>query len=319
MEIIYKLDKIKLKSSVITIGSYDGIHRGHFHIINKVNSISNQLKISSVVITFDPHPRNLIGNPKEKVKLLMSLEKKIELIKNMSIDYLVILKFDTNLMNMDAEEFLKKILIKNFNPKCIVSGLNHTFGHNKSGDIKYLNKFCKKNDIAMEVVGPLKDGEMIISSTNIRNLIDNGFIRRANYELGSMYGFYSKVVSGTGRGKKLNYPTANLRPVDKDQLLPKIGVYFTRCIINGLSCYGMCNFGFRPTFEESDLVLEVHLFDEVLYDLYGYCIWIEFLERVRDEIKFSSVEELIKQLEKDKSNCLLLKYKYELGEEDAYI
>ena len=319
MEIIYKLDKIKLKSSVITIGSYDGIHRGHFHIINKVNSISNQLKISSVVITFDPHPRNLIGNPKEKVKLLMSLEKKIELIKNMSIDYLVILKFDTNLMNMDAEEFLKKILIKNFNPKCIVSGLNHTFGHNKSGDIKYLNKFCKKNDIAMEVVGPLKDGEMIISSTNIRNLIDNGFIRRANYELGSMYGFYSKVVSGSGRGKKLNYPTANLRPVDKDQLLPKIGVYFTRCIINGLSCYGMCNFGIRPTFEESDLVLEVHLFDEVLYDLHGHCIWIEFLERVRDEIKFSSIEELIKQLEKDKSNCLALKYKYELGEEDAYI
>ena len=319
MEIIYELDKIKLKSSVITMGSYDGIHRGHFHIINKVNSISNQLKISSVVITFDPHPRNLIGNPKEKVKLLMSLKKKIELIKSMSIDYLVILKFNANLMNMDAEKFLKKILIKNFNPKCIVSGLNHTFGHNKSGDIKYLNKFCKKNDIALEIVGPLKDGEKIISSTNIRNLIENGFMRRANYELGSMYGFYSKVVSGSGRGKKLNYPTANLRPVDKDQLLPKIGVYFTRCIINGLSRFGMCNFGVRPTFGESDLVLEVHLFDEKLQDLYGDCIWIEFLERVRDETKFSSVEELVKQLEKDKSNCLLLKCKYELGEEDAYI
>ena len=160
---------------------------------------------------------------------------------------------------------------------------------------------------------------MVISSTNIRNLIENGFIRRANYELGSMYGFYAKVVSGSGRGKKLNYPTANLLPVDKDQLLPKIGVYFTRCIINGLSRYGMCNFGVRPTFGESDLVLEVHLFNEELYDLYGNCIWIEFLERVRDEIKFSSIEELIKQLENDKSNCLLLKYKYELGEEDAYI
>ena len=98
-------------------------------------------------------------------------------------------------------------------------------------------------------------------------IFKNGFIKRANYELGSMYGFYSKVVSGSGRGKKLNYPTANLRPVDKDQLLPKIGVYFTRCIINGLSRYGMCNFGIRPTFEESDLVLEVHLFDEELHDL----------------------------------------------------
>ena len=319
MEILYKLDNTKLKSSVITIGSYDGIHRGHFHIINKVNSISNQLKTNSVVITFDPHPRNLIGHPKEKVKLLMSLDKKIELIKSMSIDYLVILKFNTNLMSMDAERFLKKILIKNFNPKCIVSGMNHTFGHNKSGDIKYLNKFCKNNNIALEVVEPLKDGEMSISSSNIRNLIENGFIRRANYELGSMYGFYAKVVSGSGRGKKLNYPTANLRPVEKDQLLPKIGVYFTRCIINGLSRYGMCNFGVRPTFGGSDLVLEVHLFDEKLYDFYGDCIWVEFLERVRDEIKFSSVEELIKQLEKDKSNCLLLKCKYELGEEDAYI
>ncbi len=318
MEILYEIDKIKLKSSVATMGSYDGIHRGHFHIINKVNSISNQLNTRSVVITFDPHPRNLIGNPKEKVKLLMSLEKKIELIKSFSIDYLIILKFDTTLMKMNAEEFLKNILIKNFNPKCIVSGKNHTFGYKKSGDINYLRNFCMANNIALEIVKPLKDGEMFISSTNIRNLIENGFIRRANYELGSMYGFYAKVVSGSGRGKKLKYPTANLLPVEKDQLLPKIGVYFTRCFINGLSRYGMCNFGFRPTFEENDLVLEVHLFDKELNDLYDDCIWIEFLERVRDEIKFSSAKELIKQLEKDESNCLSLKYKYELGEEDAY-
>ena len=319
MEILQKLDNIKLISSVVTIGSYDGIHRGHFHIINKVISISNQLNTSSVVITFDPHPRNLIGNPKEKVKLLMSLDRKIELIKSMSIDYLVILKFNTRLMNMEAEEFLKKILIKNFNPKCIVSGMNHTFGHNKSGDINYLKKFCTNNNIGLEVVKPLKDGEMSISSTNIRSLIENGFIRRANYELGSMYGFYAKVVRGSGRGKKLKYPTANLMPVEKDHLLPKIGVYFTKCIINGLSRYGMCNFGYRPTFGDSDLVLEVHLFDEKLNDLYGLIIWIEFLERVRDEIKFSTKIDLIKQLKKDKSNCLLLKYKYELGEEDAYI
>ena len=318
MEILYKIDKIKLKSSVTTMGSYDGIHRGHFHIINKVHSISNQLNTSSVVITFDPHPRNLIGKPKEKVKLLMSLEKKIELIRSFSIDYLVILKFDTNLMNMDAEVFLNKILVENFNPRCIVSGKNHTFGHKRSGDISYLKKFCEANNIALEVVKPLMNGEMIISSTNIRNLIENGFIRKANYELGSNYGFYAKVISGSGRGKKLQYPTANLLPVDKDQLLPKIGVYLTRCIINGLSRYGMCNFGVRPTFGEGDLVLEVHLFDEELNDLYDECIWVEFLERVRDEIKFSSVEKLIEQLEKDKSNCLSLKYKYELGEEDAY-
>ena len=318
MEILYEIDKIKLKSSVTTMGSYDGIHRGHFQILNKVNSISNQLNISSVVITFDPHPGNLVGKPKEKVKLLMSLEKKIETIKSFSIDYLVILKFDTNLMNMDAEVFLKNILIKNFSPTYIVSGENHTFGHKKSGDISYLRKFCKVNNIVLEVVKPLMDDEVIISSTNIRNLIKNGFIRRANYELGSNYGFYAKVISGSGRGKKLQYPTANLLPVEKDQLLPKIGVYLTRCIINGLSRYGMCNFGLRPTFGEGELVLEVHLFDEEQNDLYDDCIWVEFLERVRDEKKFSSVEKLVEQLERDKSNCLSLKYKYELGEKDAY-
>ena len=318
MEILYEIDKIKLKSSVTTMGSYDGIHRGHFQILNKVNSISNQLNISSVVITFDPHPRNLVEKPKEKVKLLMSLKNKIETIKSFSIDYLVILKFDTNLMNMDAEVFLKNILIKNFSPTYIVSGENHTFGHKKSGDISYLRKFCKVNNIVLEVVKPLMDDEVIISSTNIRNLIKNGFIRRANYELGSNYGFYAKVISGSGRGKKLQYPTANLLPVEKDQLLPKIGVYLTRCIINGLSRYGMCNFGLRPTFGEGELVLEVHLFDEEQNDLYDDCIWVEFLERVRDEKKFSSVEELIEQLERDKSNCLSLKYKYELGEKDAY-
>ena len=318
MEILYEVGKNKLKSSVITMGSYDGIHRGHFHIINKVSSISNQLNTSSVVITFDSHPRNLVGNPKEKVKLLMSLKKKIELIKSFSIDYLVILKFDTNLMSMDAEVFLKDILIKNFNPKCIVSGKNHTFGHNRSGDVNYLRKFCLVNDIALEVVEPLVENEIIISSTNIRNLIENGFIRRANYELGSIYGFYAKVISGSGRGKKLQYPTANLIPVEKDQLLPKIGVYLTRCIINGLSHYGMCNFGVRPTFGEGELVLEVHLFDEEQNDLYDDCMWVEFLERIRDEKKFSSVEKLVEQLERDKSNCLSLKYKYELGEKDAY-
>ena len=318
MEILYDINKIKLKSSVTTIGSYDGIHRGHIDIINKVNSISNQINTSSVVITFDPHPGNLIGKTKEKVELLMSLEKKIETIKSFAIDYLVILKFDNNLMNMDAEAFLKKILINNFNPKCIVSGKNHTFGYKRSGDINYLKKFCRVNDIALEIVKPIMDGEKIISSTNIRNLIKNGFIGTANNELGSSYGFYAKVISGSGRGKKMQYPTANLMPVEKDQLLPKIGVYLTRCIINGLSRYGMCNFGMRPTFGEGELVLEVHLFDEELDDLYDDYILVEFLERVRDEIKFSSAEKLIEQLEKDKSNCLSLKYKYELGEKDAY-
>ena len=139
-------------------------------------------------------------------------------------------------------------------------------------------------------------------------------MRRANYELGSIYGFNAEVVRGAGRGKRLNFPTANLIPLEKKQLLPKNGVYFTRCIINGLNHYGMCNFGIRPTFGENDLVLEVHLLDEASENLYDSCIWIEFLERIRDEKKFPSAKELIKQLKKDEEICLSLKYKYQLGE-----
>ena len=315
MEIYRNLDNFKrLDSSVLTIGSYDGIHRGHFHIINKVKSIANSFSTKSVVITFNPHPRNIVNRKENNIKLLMSLDRKIELFEKLSIDILVILDFSLNLMRMEAEDFLKTIIIDNLNPKCIVSGKNHTFGFRRSGNADFLKKFCKANDISLKVVTSLKDGEMGISSTNIRNLIESGFIRRANYELGSFYGFYANVVNGAGRGKKLKYPTANLVSIEKDQLFPKKGVYFTRCIINGLNHYGMCNFGVRPTFAENNLVLEVHLLDGLSNDLYGYCIWIEFLERIRDEKKFPSAKDLIKQLKKDEKNCLSLKYKYELGE-----
>ena len=315
MEIYRNLDNFKrLDSSVITIGSYDGIHRGHFHIINKVKSIANSFSTKSVVITFNPHPRNIVNRQENNIKLLMSLDRKIELFEKLSIDMLVILDFSLNLMRMEAEDFLKTIIIDNLNPKCIVSGKNHTFGFKRSGNADFLKKFCKVNDISLKVVTSQKDGEMGISSTNIRNLIEGGFIRRANYELGSFYGFYANVVNGAGRGKKLKYPTANLVSIEKDQLFPKKGVYFTRCIINGLNHYGMCNFGVRPTFAENNLVLEVHLLDVLSNNLYGNCIWIEFLERIRDEKKFPSAKDLIKQLKKDEKNCLSLKYKYELGE-----
>ena len=315
MEVYRNLDNFKrLDSSVLTIGSYDGIHRGHFHIINKVKSIASSFSTKSVVITFNPHPRNIVNRQENNIKLLMSLDRKIELFEKLSIDMLVILDFSLNLMRMEAEDFLKTIIIDNLNPKCIVSGKNHTFGFKRSGNADFLKKFCKVNDISLKVVTSQKDGEMGISSTNIRNLIEGGFIRRANYELGSFYGFYANVVNGAGRGKKLKYPTANLVSIEKDQLFPKKGVYFTRCIINGLNHYGMCNFGVRPTFAENNLVLEVHLLDVLSNNLYGNCIWIEFLERIRDEKKFPSAKDLIKQLKKDEKNCLSLKYKYELGE-----
>ena len=315
MEVHYGLSTFKkLGSSVITIGSYDGIHRGHFQLINKVKSLAVLNGLKSVLITFNPHPRSVINKKEGTINLIMSLDRKIEILSEMGLDILVVLEFDLSLMMIEAKTFLDNIVVKYFSPLTIIAGENHAFGFKRTGDIKFLGDYCKNNNIQFEIVEPLKDSEIIISSTNIRKLIDSGYIRRANYELGSIFGFYAKVVSGSGRGHKLKYPTANLVSVDKNQLHPKKGVYFTRCIIHGLSRYGMCNFGHRPTFEENELVLEVHIFGDIPNNLYGNIIWIEFLERIRNEKKFSSVNNLINQLEKDKKTCLSLKYKYELGE-----
>ena len=314
MEIYTSLKRFSsLSSSVITIGSYDGLHRGHFHIINRMKSIAHSLKTFSVVLTFDPHPRFIIDKSESKLSLIMSIEKKIEIFRNLNIDKLVILEFNDSFMKTKAEPFMDDILIKYFNPKYIVAGSNHYFGYKKSGDEKFLKKYCKNNKIGLEIVKPLSGGKNIISSTSIRKLIANGFIRRANYELGSIFGFNAKVIHGAGRGKDIEFPTANLQPLEENQILPKKGVYFTRCIIDGLNHYGMCNFGTRPTFSEDDLVLEVHLIDDYSKDLYDRSIWIEFLERIRSEKKFSSVSGLKKQLYIDKSKCLILKDKYELG------
>ena len=314
MEVYTTLEEFSpLSSSVITIGSYDGLHRGHFHIINRMKSIAHSLKTVSVVLTFNPHPRYIIDSSASSLGLIMSLEKKIDIFRKLDIDKLIILEFNESLMKINAQSFMNDILVKYFNPKYIVAGSNHHFGHKKSGNVKFLKDYCKNNKIGHEIVKPLSDGKNVISSTNIRKLISSGFIRRANYELGSIFGFNAKVVHGAGRGKDIEFPTANLQPLEEKQILPKKGVYLTRCIIDGLSHYGMCNFGTRPTFREDDLVLEVHLFDDYSNDLYDRSIWIEFLERIRSEKKFSSVSDLKKQLYIDKSKCLVLKDKYELG------
>ena len=166
-------------------------------------------------------------------------------------------------------------------------------------------------NIGLKIIEPVSDEGQIISSSRIRQLIQGVFIRRANFELGSVFGFNAKVIHGAGRGKNLDFPTANVIPVEKNQLMPKPSVYFTRGRINGIRVYGMCNFGFRPTFNESELVMEIHFFHENLDDLYGKEIRIDFLERIREEEKFPSPEALKNQLKNDKLKCLELQGKYE--------
>ncbi len=310
MEILRSVTDIpEIRSSVITIGSFDGLHRGHQEIIKKVVSQAESLNIVSAVITFDQHPRHVLDKDR-KLPLLMSIEKKIEILEKIGVKKLLIIRFTREFSRTTAEAFMTEIIEKYFHPIHLIVGHDHHFGHDRKGSPQFLMEYCLDKKFTCEVIPPVKDKEIILSSTHIRKLLQEGFVRRASFELGWVYGFRAQVVRGTGRGKDLSFPTANFVPIEKNQLLPKMGVYFCRGKINSKSLYGMCNLGVRPTFNEKDFVAEIHFFSSELNDIYGSEIDIEFLERIRDEIKFDNAEDLIQQLKKDKNYSMQLMKKY---------
>ncbi|MEC7622083.1 MAG: riboflavin kinase, partial [Candidatus Neomarinimicrobiota bacterium] len=257
MEVYKQLDSIPFTNgNVVTIGTFDGCHRGHQDIIKKVTSHANSIDGKSVIITFDPHPRHVLQT-KDKLPILMHIDKKLEIFKSLGLDIALIIPFDKNFSKLDASTFLKTIIIDNFDPDSIIVGYDHHFGFNRDGSPDFLKKFGLNNGFKVQIVEPVSDENVIISSTHIRELIRNGFVRRASFELGWVFGFKAKVVHGSGRGVELGFPTANFIPEEENQLVPANGVYFIRGRINGENLYGMCNLGVRPTFNETDFVMEV--------------------------------------------------------------
>jgi len=297
------------EDSIVTIGTFDGCHRGHQDIIKNVTYNAQLKNCKSILITFDPHPRHIL-NPKNKIPMLMHIDRKLNFLKSFNLDTVLVIPFDKNFSKVTAYDFLNDIILNHFNASKIIVGRDHHFGFNREGSPQFLKKLSIENKYEVEIIEPIKDSDMIISSTRIRESVQNGFVRRASFELGWVFGFEAKVVAGSGRGKGLGFPTANFLPIEKNQLIPANGVYFIRGRINSINLYGMCNLGTRPTFDEIDFVMEVHFFKGMVNDIYGKTITVEFLERVRDEKKFSNPEELIKQLEKDKKICMRLIQKY---------
>jgi len=262
------------------------------------------------VITFEPHPRHILDK-KNKLSLLMSLDKKEVLLEELGVDVLLVIPFTEEFSRITAEAFMDDVIMKHFHPEEIVIGYDHHFGHNRQGSPKFLQNYAGKRGIKLDIINPVSDDKVFISSTHIRDLIGNGFVRRASFELGWVYGFRTKVVHGSGRGKGLEFPTANVVPLENDQLMPKPGVYLTRGRLNGDFIVGMCNFGTRPTFNETELIMEINFFISNMDDIYNRELYIEFLERIRDEKKFDNPEQLVTQLRQDKKYCLKLKKKYE--------
>ncbi len=311
MEIIRSLDDITpVESSVLTMGSFDGLHRGHQQIIRQTVTQGQVLNIPSVVITFDPHPRHILEKTAPKLPLIISIDDKLALLENLGVDLVLVIPFTDDFSLWSPDRFLNEIVVQKFNPKHIIIGYDHHFGRNREGSPQFLSDFCEREGIKLDIVAPVSDQGIHISSSHIRGLLRDGFVRRASFELGWIYGFKARVVHGAGRGRTMNFPTANFVPLEENQLLPKSGTYCTRGRVHGHLLYGMCNLGVRPTFNEGEYVMEVHFFDEKIDGLYDQTILIEFLERIRDEQKFPSKEALIKQLNQDRKTCLKLLEKY---------
>ena len=311
MNIFTEIEKIKnCDDCVLTIGSYDGLHRGHQDIIKTLTTTAAAKSKKSALITFDPHPRHVLDNNK-KLSLIISMKQKIFLLEKLGIDILLVIPFTEEFSHMTAENFMDNVIMEYFSPSGIVIGYDHHFGYKREGSPEFLQEYANRRGINIDIINAVADDKVILSSTHIRDLISNGFVRRASFELGWVYGFYAKVVHGSGRGKDLEFPTANIVAIEKNQLMPKTGVYLARGRVNDDFIVGMCNFGTRPTFNERELVMEINFFTSSLDDIYNREIYIEFLERIRDEKKFDNPDQLVQQLHQDRKYCLELKKKYE--------
>ena len=311
MNIFTEIEKIKnCDDCVLTIGSYDGLHRGHQDIIKTLTTTAAAKSKKSALITFDPHPRHVLDNNK-KLSLIISMKQKIFLLEKLGIDIILVIPFTKEFSHITAENFMDNVIMKYFSPSGIVIGYDHHFGYKREGSPEFLQEYANRRGINIDIINAVADDKVVLSSTHIRDLISNGFVRRASFELGWVYGFYAKVVHGSGRGKDLEFPTANIVAIEKNQLMPKTGVYLARGRVNDDFIVGMCNFGTRPTFNERELVMEINFFTSSLDDIYNREIYIEFLERIRDEKKFDNPDQLVQQLHQDRKYCLELKKKYE--------
>jgi len=316
MEVITSIkDFQKLSSSVITVGNYDGIHKGHHDVLEYIVQEGKKRNIPSCLITFNPNPFYVLSDQPKPINL-QSQDLKLKALEKIGLDKVLVIPFTEQFSFMTAQEFAETILIELFNPQVISVGTNHFFGHNKEGDLSFLKVFCNQNNIHLHVPEMIKHEDNTISSSLIRSLILDGNSNKVYDFLGRFYGFEAKIVSGSNRGKTMNYPTANFIPIFENQLLPSSGVYLSRVFLDGETYFGMTNAGVRPTFNEKKFVMEVHILSDKFGNLYDKNFYIEFLDKIRDEKKFDNMELLIKQIEKDKEVCIKLidtfKEKYEI-------
>lgn len=292
------------KESILTIGTFDGVHIGHNKILTKLVEESKKNNLSSLIMTFFPHPRMVLQKSQE-IKMIDTIDEKIHLFEKTGVDNLIIQPFDENFSKIRAKEFVEEILVKKLKIKHIIIGYNHRFGKDREASVDDLKKFGLNYMFTVEEIAAQEIHSIAISSTKIRNAILKGEIKKCNEYLGRNFMLTGEVVHGDGLGKKINFPTANIEIPETYKIIPKNGVYLVKAIINSEIYFGMMNIGVRPTIGGENKSLEIHFFN-FKDNIYNKTFSVEIICKIRDEEEFSSIDELKIQLKKDEQFCLKL-------------
>lgn len=302
MKIFNSLEEIKdIHSTVIALGNFDGVHRGHQELIRRAVRSAEAAGFKSAVFTFSNHPRNLLGNG-NKVKNIMYAVDKARIISELGIDYMFNIPFTREIMNMSPKAYIDDLLVDTFQMKEAYCGFNYRFGYKAEGDVKVLMEESISNGFGIHILEAFKVEGEVVSSTLIRQLIEDGRMDRCAKFLGRYYSIEGEVVVGNKLGKTIGFPTSNL-VIDDSMVSPSNGVYITYCTYNGVRYPSITNVGVKPTIGEYNKNVETHIFD-FDRELYGKNIRVEFLKQIRDEKKFDSIEALSKQITDD---CIMAK------------
>jgi riboflavin kinase/FMN adenylyltransferase len=290
------------KKTIVTLGTFDGVHIGHQKIIEKLLQNAKEYDCESLILTFFPHPRMVLQEGSD-IKLLNTIDERSVLLDKLGLDNLIIHPFDKEFSRLSAEEFVKTVLVDTFNIQKIIIGYDHRFGRNRTANIDDLILYGEKFGFEVEQISAQEINEVSISSTKIRNSILDGNMALANEYLGYDYSLSGIVSKGKQLGRTIGFPTANLKIPEEYKLIPKNGVYIVKSILNQITVFGIMNIGVNPTVNGESLSIEVHFLDFDA-DLYDEKITVTILNRIRDEQKFESVVLLKLQLEKDKNKAL---------------
>jgi riboflavin kinase/FMN adenylyltransferase len=300
LKVHYNFNNYNVNKPVITTGVFDGVHKGHVEILERIKKSARNINGESVIVTFWPHPR-LVLNQDNSIKLINTLDEKLQLFEKYQIDHVVVIPFTEEFSKLTSYEFTKQILVSKLNVNHLIIGFNHHFGNSREGNFELMQEYSKTFGFTLEKLDAQLVENEKVSSTLIRKALANGDIVSANKYLGYDYMISGKVVEGRKLGRTIGFPTANIHISHDFKLIPKTGVYAVKVDIEGKLYTGMLNIGYKPTVELNPevMTIEVHIID-FSDNLYDQNITLQFKQRIRDEIKFNSLEHLKQQINADK-------------------